>query len=79
MDWVAPPPWNIHLAMSTQRIKKNEPVEVLDDAIWMDVKNNKKFELSKKMFENLKLKSPVSIPDSEKKFILMHICNLLQD
>lgn len=68
-----------HLAMSTQRIKKNEPVEVLDDAIWMDVKNNKKFEQSKKMFENLKLKSPASIPDSEKKFILMHICNLLQD
>ena len=29
-----------HLAMSTERIKKNEPVEDLDDVIWMDVKNN---------------------------------------
>ena len=67
-----------HLAMSTERIKKNEPVEDLDDVIWMDVKNNENFEQSKKMFEYLKLKSPVPIPNSEKKFILMHICNLLQ-
>ena len=33
-----------HLAMSTERIKKNEPVEDLDDVIWMDVKNNENFE-----------------------------------
>lgn len=37
-----------HLAMSTERIKKNEPVEDLDDVIWMDVKNNENFEQSKK-------------------------------
>lgn len=55
-----------HLAMSTERIKKNEPVEDLDDVIWMDVKNNENFEQSKKMFEYLKLKSPVPIPNSEK-------------
>ena len=40
--------------------------------------NEGNFEQSKKMFEYLKLKSPVPIPNSEKKFILMHICNLLQ-
>ena len=68
-----------HLAMAIERIKKNEPVETLDDIIWNDVKNNENFENATKLFKVLSAKSPVTITDSEERFLLMHICNLLQN
>ena len=53
-----------HLAMAVQRIMVSGAVEQLDDA--------------KQVYSNITRDVPVKIPESEEKFLLMHLCNLLQ-
>lgn len=66
-----------HLAMAVQRILTNGEVDTLDDAIWDDVKQSSSFKEAQDLFAELKKDAPVEIPESEEKFLLMHLCNLL--
>lgn len=67
-----------HLAMGTQRIVDGEPVNELDVAIIDEVRNDQHYNDASKMYIDLTKDAPVSFPDSEKDFIIMHLCNLLQ-
>ena len=67
-----------HLAMAVQRIMKNGEVEHLDESIWNEVKNFDTFNEAKQVYANIASDAPVQIPESEEKFLLMHLCNLLQ-
>lgn len=67
-----------HLAMAVQRIMKNGEVEHLDESIWNEVKNFDTFNEAKQVYANIVSDAPVQIPESEEKFLLMHLCNLLQ-
>ena len=67
-----------HLAMAVQRIMKNGEVEDLDESIWNEVKNFDTFNEAKQVYANIVSEAPVQIPESEEKFLLMHLCNLLQ-
>ena len=67
-----------HLAMAVQRIMKNGEVEHLDESIWNEVKNFDTFNEAKQVYANIVSEAPVQIPESEEKFLLMHLCNLLQ-
>ena len=67
-----------HLAMAVQRIMKNGEVEHLDESIWNEVKNFDTFNEAKQVYSNIVSDAPVQIPESEEKFLLMHLCNLLQ-
>ena len=67
-----------HLAMAVQRIMVSGSVEQLDDSIWSEVQAFDTFNEAKKVYTNITSDTPVQIPESEEKFLLMHLCNLLQ-
>lgn len=67
-----------HLAMAVQRIMTNGEVEHLDESIWNEVKIFDTFNEAKQVYASIISDAPVQIPESEEKFLLMHLCNLLQ-
>ena len=67
-----------HLAMAVQRIMTSGAVEQLDESIWNEVQNFDTFNEAKQVYANIVSEAPVQIPESEEKFLLMHLCNLLQ-
>lgn len=67
-----------HLAMAVQRIMTNGEVEHLDESIWNEVKIFDTFNEAKQVYASIISNAPVQIPESEEKFLLMHLCNLLQ-
>ena len=67
-----------HLAMAVQRIMVSGAVDQLDDSIWKEVQAFNTFDVAKQVYSNITRDVPVKIPESEEKFLLMHLCNLLQ-
>ena len=68
-----------HLAMATQRtVDQNEELE-FDDSIWSQIELDPKFNQAKELFEKISSYSPVPYMESERKFLIMHLCNLSQD
>ena len=67
-----------HLAMAVQRIMVSGAVDQLDDSIWNEVKTFNTFDEAKQVYSNITRDVPVKISESEEKFLLMHLCNLLQ-
>ena len=67
-----------HLAMAVQRIMTNGEVEHLDESIWNEVQIFDTFNEAKQVYASIISDAPVQIPESEEKFLLMHLCNLLQ-
>ena len=68
-----------HLAMATERVKKNEPVETLDDSIWEQISADRCYSKAADVFAKIVSLCPVVYPDGERKFLMMHLCSLLQD
>lgn len=67
-----------HLAMAVQRIMVSGAVDQLDNSIWNEVKAFNTFDEAKQVYSNITREVPIKIPESEEKFLLMHLCNLLQ-
>lgn len=67
-----------HLAMAAQRILNKEPVDTLDDAVWAQVQGDEHYEEAARIFEEIAGQAPVVYPEAERKFLVMHLCNLLQ-
>ena len=67
-----------HLAMATERISKGDIVETMDETAWEDVKGCGGFPEAESFFAKMMEISPVDFPESEKRFILLHICNMLE-
>ena len=68
-----------HLAMATQRtVDKNEELE-FDDIIWSQIEIDPKFNHAVNLFDMISSYSPVPYMESERKFLIMHLCNLSQD
>ena len=67
-----------HLAMAVQRIMVSGAVDQLDDSIWNEVQTFDTFDEAKQVYSNITRDVPVKISESEEKFLLMHLCNLLQ-
>lgn len=67
-----------HLAMATQRILDHGDLETLDESIWKEVVNTECFSLAENKFHELTAFSPCEFPEGEKRFLMMHICNLYQ-
>lgn len=67
-----------HLAMATQRVVENGEVEVLDDVIWQDVLHSPSYEKAVLICDEITKDAPCEFPEGEKRFILMHLCNLNQ-
>lgn len=67
-----------HLAMATHRVVNNEPVEELESSIWEEVLETEHFGKALCMFKKVKGMTNVEYPESERRFLIMHICNVLQ-
>ena len=67
-----------HMAMAMQRVVNGEEVNELDDFIWKGMLEEECFGKAEEMYNKISQKSFIKIPEGEKKFIIMHICNLLQ-
>lgn len=67
-----------HLAMCVQRVLNHEEVEKLDDSLWKQVEESSGYEEANKLLQKLLINAPCEIPESEKRFLLMHLCNLYQ-
>ena len=67
-----------HLAMAAQRICTGQEVETLDESIWNEVVNSSGIHQAEKLYETLMEKSPCTFQEGEKRFLLMHLCNLYQ-
>ena len=68
-----------HLAMATQRtVDQNEELE-FDETIWSQIESNPKFNQAINLYDMMSKHSPVPYMESERKFLIMHLCNLSQD
>lgn len=67
-----------HLAMASQRIKDDNVVDYMDEAILADIKNFKKFDEVVEVTNNILEKSVVKFPESEVQFLWLHMCNILK-
>ncbi|TDT61329.1 PRD domain-containing protein [Fonticella tunisiensis] len=67
-----------HLAIAFERIKKGEMVEDINDTIYEEIKNSSRFTSSEKFLELLEKELNIEIPESEKTFIMMHLCVLFE-
>lgn len=67
-----------HLAMATQRVVTNGELESLDDAIWTEVTSSPVYEKSVDLCNHYLETAPCEFPEGEKRFLIMHLCNLNQ-
>lgn len=67
-----------HLAMATQRVVTNAELENLDDMIWNEVVNSPAYDKAVELCNGIEAKAPCTFPDGEKRFLIMHLCNLNQ-
>lgn len=67
-----------HLAMASQRVIKKEELDNLDDFIWQQVQNDQGYEMAKMLLKDVEAQASFEYPVEEKKFLLMHLCNLVK-
>lgn len=67
-----------HLAMALERIRKGEIVDALDEEIFAEVLECPEYPAALGFRDKMLAFCPIPFPDSEAQFILMHICNMLQ-
>lgn len=67
-----------HLSMATQRVCKGEPVETLDEAVWEEVAACREYQEADRFYLKVEEMSPTEYPESERQFLIMHLCNLFQ-
>ncbi len=68
-----------HLAMAAARLEKGEPCEALDPSIAETLEFEPTYEKAKEWLGELLLLQKTDFPESEKTFLLMHMCNLLEE
>ncbi|WP_040212532.1 PRD domain-containing protein [Clostridium polynesiense] len=66
-----------HMSIALKRIAEGNPVEHMDDFILEQLKSEKEFNKSQEVLDLLEKELELNIPDSEKSFVLMHLCTLL--
>ncbi len=66
-----------HLAMATNRVANNEPVDELDAELWGQIKEADNFDKAVQAYEKVNELTFVNYPESEKQFLVMHLCNVL--
>lgn len=67
-----------HLAMATQRMLNQEGIESLDDIIWQEVVNDEAYERAVELYASIMIDAPCTFPEGEKRFLVMHLCNLIK-
>ena len=67
-----------HLAMAVERIKKQETVDTMDDDAWEEIVQCPEYPMALGFRDKMFSFCPIAFPESEGRFILLHICSMLQ-
>lgn len=67
-----------HLAMALSRIKKGEEIESIDEEIFQEVKTMRIYSELPEYYKLLEEQLDISIPQSEKDYIALHVCTLIK-
>lgn len=67
-----------HLCIALQRVKNNCPAEKAEDDVYEEVKLSPYFKISTKALSDIQKEVDMDIPESEKSFLMMHLCVLFQ-
>jgi len=68
-----------HLSMSIKRLKEKEKLEsTIDDELFNEVKNSPNYYRARGILQNIEDRIEIKLPESEKRFVLLHLCNLLE-
>ena len=71
-----------HLAMALVRIKNNQDIKdinKIDNSVYEEVIESEYFQTANNIYKDLEYISRVSIPENEKKYILVNICVILDN
>lgn len=66
-----------HLAMALSRIRKGEEVEGIDEEAFKEVRDRAAYNELGIFYKTLEEQLNISIPDSEKDYIALHVCTLI--
>lgn len=66
-----------HFAMATQRSILNQDEYTIDEVIWSQVLKDKNFIKANKLLYKIIKEAPCQYLENEKKFLVLHLCNLL--
>lgn len=67
-----------HLAMASERTRKNEKLTDMPDEIFAQVKQDYRFAQASKYYEEISKFAFVSFPEDEYRFVIMHLTNMLK-
>lgn len=66
-----------HLAMATQRLAEGKEAEMPDEAVWQEVEEDSCYQEAEELVQTIEKLSFLSYPESERRYLLIHICNML--
>ena len=66
-----------HLAMATQRLLEGKEAEMPDEAVWKEVEEDSCYQEAEKLVKTIENLSFLTYPESERRYLLIHICNML--
>lgn len=67
-----------HLAMAITRIKKGEPVNEISEDVYEEILDSEYFSKSEIIYEDLEKELDVILPESERKYMLVNVCVILE-
>jgi len=67
----------IHLAMASQRIRNGAIVDEMGEEIFESVKESDHYEEASKLWMEIKSFTEIIYPYSEEQYMLLHLCNIL--
>ena len=66
-----------HFAMASQRTENGNIEQSMDREVWKTVKVDETYNMAERLLQHLLKDLDIKFPDSEKEFLLLHLCNVL--
>lgn len=67
-----------HLSMAITRVKNNEPVKMIDEEVFKETLESEHIEKANLIYNDLSKVLDVTLPEDEKKYMLVNICVILE-
>ncbi|MCX3066843.1 MULTISPECIES: PRD domain-containing protein [Cetobacterium] len=67
-----------HLSMAITRVKNGEPVKTIDEEVFKETLESEHIERANLIYDDLSEVLDVTLPDDEKKYMLVNICVILE-
>lgn len=68
-----------HFAMAISRQQKCEVAYEMEDFLYEEVKKDKYYKESLRLWEDIQIDIPVEFNENEKKFMILHLCTLINN